>query len=142
MLEPLIEREGNLITLSGVGFLFLDEVRTPTQCVPFLSQRAWADCLENLARLAQCDPFRFLARVAKSREAFKQAEHVNTGNGMRWLKPGNTTDRYLVSVEGWRMLVWRAIREDEVGNDYPTRVVVDPTERSRYGPFTRMEIVR
>lgn len=143
VLEPLVEREGNLITLSGFGLLFLDEVRTPTECVPFLSQKAWDDCLNNLAKLPQCDPFRFLGRVAKSRHAFTLAEHVNAGGGLRWLKPGNTTDRYLVSVEGWRMLVWRAIREDEIGNDYPNRVTVQPAkDRKSYGPFTRMEIVR
>lgn len=143
VLEPLIEREGELVTLSGFGLLFLDEVRAPTECVPFLSQRAWDDCLNNLARLPQCNPFRFLGRVAKSRQAFKLAEHVNKGGGMRWLKPGNTTDRYLVSVEGWRMLVWRAIREDEVGKDYPNRITIDPaSERRSYSPFTRMETVQ
>ncbi len=142
VLEPLVEREGNWITLSGVGLLFLDEVRTPSECVPFLSQQAWDDCLNNLARLSNCDPFRFLRRVGNSGQAFRQAEHINQGNGLRWLKPGNTTDRYLVSLEGWRLLVWRAIREDQEGANYPQRVVVDPVrDRSRYAPFTRMEFV-
>jgi hypothetical protein len=104
---------------------------------------AWRDCLENLSRLANCDPFRFLERVARSDEALGAAEHINVGNGMRWLKPGRTTDRYLVSVEQWRLLVWRAVREDEVGSDYPTRVQVDPhRERDKYAPFSRMELHR
>jgi hypothetical protein len=142
LLEALVEFEGDSVTLSGVGLLFLDEVRTPTQLVPFLSRRAWDDCLKNLARLRECDPFRFLERVARSQEARRHAEHVNVGGGLRWLKPGRTTDRYLVSIEGWRLLVWRAIREDEVGADYPQQVTVNPArDRSQYSPFTRMEFV-
>ncbi|WP_203457590.1 hypothetical protein [Gloeothece citriformis] len=62
-------------------------------------------------------------------------------NGLYWLKPGNTTDRYLVSVEGWRMLVWRAIREDQQGSDYPNQVKVDPNQRQKYAPFMRMEFI-
>src|SRR5947209_15496418 len=109
----------------------------------FLSRKAWEDCLDNLAQLKNCDPFRFLHRVAADTNQFRLAEHINVGNGLRWLKPGRTTDRYLVSVEDWRMLVWRAIREDEVGADYPRRIAVDPaTDRARLGPFTRMEFDR
>jgi len=140
MLEPLIERESDLVTLSAVGLLLLDEVRTPTARVPFLSRKAWEDCLDNLCRLDDCNPFRFLLRVSADNQQFHVAEHINVGNGLRWLKPGNTTDRYLVSVEGWRLLVWRAIREDQEGPNYPQRVTVNPiTDRKRLGPFTRLE---
>ncbi len=143
MLEALVDFEGDSVTLSGVGLLFLDEVREPSQLVPFLSQRAWVDCLENLSQLPDCDPFRYLERVARSREAFRQAVHKDAGEGLKWLKPGRTTDRYLVSVEGWRMLVWRAIREDEEGSNYPEMVKVVPQrDRQKYAPFTRMEFVR
>ncbi len=142
LLEALVEFAGDGVTLSGVGLLFLDEVRTPSQLVPFLSQRAWNDCLNNLARLRECEPFRFLERMAQSQDARRLAEHVNVGDGLRWLKPGRTTDRYLVSVEGWRLLVWRTIREDEVGPHYPQKVTVDSQrERRQYSPFTRMEFV-
>ena len=69
-------------------------------------------------------------------------EHINVGNGLRWLKPGRTTDRYLVSVEGWRMLLWRAIREDQEGAQYARNINVNPaTERRSYAPFMRMEFV-
>ncbi|MBI2190702.1 MAG: putative CRISPR-associated protein [Planctomycetes bacterium] len=143
VLEPLIERHGAEITVSDVGFLFLEDVRSPTELVPFLSTRALSECLE-LAKLTNRDPFRFLQQVARAAHRGQIAakhEHVNVGNGMRWLKPGNTTDRYLVSVEGWRLLVWRAVREDEVGKDYPSRILVDPRhERDRYTPFIRMEL--
>jgi putative CRISPR-associated protein (TIGR02619 family) len=122
LLEPLVERTGTEVTLSAVGLLLLDEVRSPAALVPFLSRKAWEDCLVNLDRLPDCDPFRFLHRVAADHHQFSLAEHINVGNGLRWLKPGRTTDRYLVSVEHWRMLVWRGIREDEVGADRPCAI--------------------
>jgi putative CRISPR-associated protein (TIGR02619 family) len=141
-LEPLVEFTGKDITLSAVGFLFLDEMHKPSVLVPFLSRKAIEDCFDNLALLNNCDPFRFLSRVATSQEAFSKSEHINVGNGLRWLKPGNTTDRYLVSVEGWRMLVWRAIREDQEGPQYARTVTVTPSsERNNYSPFMRMEFV-
>ncbi len=140
--ESLVEFSDGDVTLSAVGFLFVEEMRSPSVLVPFLSQKAIKDCFENLIKLDDCDPFRFLSRVATSKEAFSQAEHINAGDGLRWLKPGNTTDRYLVSVEDWRMLVWRAIREDQVGSKYPTQVKVNPTtERRAYSPFMRMDFV-
>lgn len=142
LLEALVDSDGREVTLSGVGLLFLDEMRTPSLRVPFLSRQAWKDCFNNLAGLANCDPFRFLERVARSEEAFGLAEHINLGNGLRWLKPGRTTDRYLVSLEDWRLLVWRVIREDQKGPNYPNVVTIDPVrERSRFTPFTRMEYV-
>ena len=140
-LEPLIEQDGNQVTLSAIGLLFLDEVRQPMKLVPFLSRQAWADCWDNLSQLADCEPFRFLARMS-SPQLLEKHEHLNVGHGLRWLKPGRTTDRYLVSVENWRLLVWRAIREDQEGSNYPNSVRIDPLrERSAYGPFTRLEFV-
>lgn len=140
LLEPLVERTNVEVTLSAVGLLLLDEVRSPTALVPFLSRKAWKDCLDNLCQLHECDPFRFLLRVTADDNQLRLAEHINVGNGLRWLKPGRTTDRYLVSVENWRLLVWRAIREDQEGSDYPQRVTVNPiTDRKRLGPFTRLE---
>lgn len=140
--ESLVEFSGGQVTLSAVGFLFLDEMRSPSVFVPFLSQKAIRDCFDNLAQLDNCDPFRFLLRAATSKDSFRQYEHINVGNGLRWLKPGRTTDRYLVSVEGWRMLVWRAIREDQEGSNYASTVTVNPnTERQKYSPFMRMDFV-
>ncbi|MFW6296040.1 MAG: putative CRISPR-associated protein [Halothece sp.] len=142
LLEPLIEQSSEGITLSAVGFLFLEEMRKPSALVPFLSRKAIDDCFDNIAQLDDCDPFRFLQRVASSQNALSQAEHINIGDGLRWLKPGRTTDRYLVSVEGWRLLVWRVIREDEIGNQYASRVQVNPQrDRAKYAPFIRMEYV-
>ena len=141
-LEALVEHVGQEITLSAIGLLFLDEVRTTTRLVPFLSRQAWVDCWDNLQQLDNCDPFRFLTRMS-SPELLTEKTHVNVGNGLRWLKPGRTTDRYLVSVENWRLLVWRAIREDQIGGDYPQLVVVDPQrDRAKFAPFTRLEFSR
>ena len=138
-LEPLVEHIGQEVTLSAIGLLFLDEVRTATRLVPFLSRQAWDDCWDNLRQLDDCEPFRFLTRMS-SPQMLDKHEHINAGNGLRWLKPGRTTDRYLVSVEGWRLLVWRAIREDQVGGNYPQQIVIDPRrDRARYAPFTRLE---
>lgn len=105
----------------------------------FLSRAARMDCWENLKQLDDCDPFRFLARMS-SPQALAEKTHINVGNGLCWLKPGNTTDRYLVSAESWRLLVWRAIREDKVGADYPQQIDIDPLrDRNRYAPLTWLE---
>lgn len=78
-----------------------------------------------------------------SPESRKEHTHIDLKNGLLWLKPGRTTDRYLVSVEGWRLLVWRAIREDQEGKNYPQTVQVNPErDRRRYLPFVRMEYVK
>ncbi|HIK45969.1 MAG TPA: putative CRISPR-associated protein, partial [Leptolyngbyaceae cyanobacterium M65_K2018_010] len=140
--EPLVEMNGNDVTLSAVGFLFLEVIRKPSALVPFLSQKAIKDVFQNLASLDNCDPFRFLRRVSQSDDAFQQAVHINNNTGLYWLKPGRTTDRYLVSKEGWRLLVWRAIREDQEGSQYPSKVIVNPDkDRGNYAPFMRMEFV-
>lgn len=140
--ESLVEISAGQVTLSAVGFLFLDEMRSPAVLVPFLSQKAISDSFDNLMLLDDCDPFRYLSRVATSKEALKVATHINNGNGLYWLKPGRTTDRYLVSIEGWRLLVWRAIREDQEGADYPNTIKINPDEeRKNYSPFMRMDFV-
>ncbi|MDZ7950627.1 putative CRISPR-associated protein [Nostoc sp. DedQUE09] len=140
LLEPLVEVSNKQVTISAIGFLFLEEMRKPSALVPFLSQKAIKDCFDNIAKLDDCDPFRYLSKVSASTAAFESDKHINVGNGLYWLKPGRTTDRYLVSVEGWRMLVWRAIRKDQEGSDYPTKVKVNPdSERRAYSPFMRVD---
>jgi putative CRISPR-associated protein (TIGR02619 family) len=141
---PLIERLGNDVTLSAIGFLFLEEMRRPSALVPFLSQKAIEDCFRRVDTLDNRDPFMFLERVARSEQAFEQANHKNVGNGLYWLKPGaHTTDRYLVSRESWRLLVWRVIREDQEGSKYINTVQVDPNlDRGKYAPFMRMDFIR
>ncbi len=140
ILSPLIEKSGQNITLSAVGFLFLGEMKTHSVFVPYLSRKAIEDCFYNIGKLDDCDPFRFLMQVSKSEEALRQKEHINVRQGLRWLKPGRTTDRYLVSVEGWRLLVWRVIREDQEGKEYASNIEVNPErDRPRYLPFIRMD---
>jgi hypothetical protein len=52
-------------------------------------------------------------------------DHINLGDGFRVLKPGNTRDRYLVSREGARSLVWRI---------YDHREYDDPLQPHRERP--------
>jgi putative CRISPR-associated protein (TIGR02619 family) len=143
LLKPLVEETNEGMTLSAIGFLFLDIMRSSSALAPFLSRKPIDDCFDNLAQLDDCDPFRFLTRVAASPDTLKDSEHLNMGQGLRWLKPGRTTDRYLVSVEGWRLLVWRAIREDQEGKNYPQTIQVNNPKRDRrkYAPFVRMEYI-
>ncbi|PNK13448.1 putative CRISPR-associated protein [Cylindrospermopsis raciborskii] len=138
-LEPLTELVDNEITLSAVGCLFLDEIRSPRVLVPFLSRKAIDDCFDDLSQLDNCDPFRYLERVATHYN--ETAGHINVGDGFRWLKPGRTTDRYLVSQHGWRLLVWRAIREDKEGSNYADKVKVNSKNKRAHYPFLRMEFV-
>jgi putative CRISPR-associated protein (TIGR02619 family) len=139
ILEPLVEIIGEEVTTSGIGDLFLDEFRTPSVLVPFLSRKAWEDCYE-LSKLESRDPYQYLERMAANWNPGDPTTHCNNGNGTYWLKPGNTPDRYLVSVEGWKLLVWRVASKTELGGNYIKRIIVNPIEdRSRLGPFTRME---
>jgi len=140
ILESLVEFSNKQVTISAVGFLFLEEMRKPSVLVPFLSQKAISDCFDNIAKLDDCDPINYLLRVAKSTDSLESEKHINVGNGLYWLKPGRTTDRYLVSVEGWRLLVWRAIREDQEGGNYASKVKVNPDSKRRtYSPFMRVD---
>jgi putative CRISPR-associated protein (TIGR02619 family) len=144
-LDPLFEREGDAVTLSPVGLLILEEIRMPRGLVPFVSRRA-IDDLGHLANTEGCKPLDFLNRVARSREQLERASHDRLSNGLCWLKPGDhTRDRYLVSVEGWRLLVWRMVDHDEYDDlqqqdrcgDLGARFVAD--RRSRYEPFFRLD---
>jgi putative CRISPR-associated protein (TIGR02619 family) len=140
LLDPLIETSNEGITLSAIGFLFLDAMQRPSNLVPFLSRKALDDCFDNVIKLENCDPFRFLNRVASSSAILDSNKHLPMEKGLWWLKPGNTKDRYLISVEGWRLLVWRVIRKDQEGDKYPQTVTVSPErDRRKYLPFIRME---
>ncbi len=105
LLEALVEKEGDQVTISALGFLFLEQVRKPIHLVPFLSQRAWVG-VRALAGRSDCDPHRFIERVSADPRQLDRHEHINLGQGLRWLKPGNTPDRYLVCAADWRLLVW------------------------------------
>lgn len=109
----LFEREGGHYTLSAVGMLLWQTLRERRPLVPYVSHAAIQELCE-LARRENCHPFEFLNRVCRSADQFESKKHGNAGAGLTWLKPGNTADRYLVSVEeGWRLLVWRAVAHDD-----------------------------
>jgi hypothetical protein len=150
-LEPLFEDVGQgQVSLSPVGFLIWEELERPSALVPYLSRRAFDDLLKIRA-IEGCKPDDYLARVARSREQLEAGRHASDEpwkQGLFWLKPGqHTRDRYLVSVEGWRLLVWRIVlhqgeyetlltqnRKTDVG----ARMMAE--RRAQYMPFVRMEL--
>lgn len=147
-LEALIEIENGQLTFSPVGFLFWEEIRKPSSLVPYLSRPAIHD-LETLSDKEGCKPLEFLQRVGRSREQFDAAKHDALDGGLFWLKPGqHTRDRYLVSEEGWRLLVWRMADHDEYDrllqenrqSNLGAKLVKE--RRSRYEPFFRMDLYR
>lgn len=147
VLDSLFEDVGQgQVSLSPVGFLIWEELERPTALVPFLSRRAFDDLLK-VRVIEGCKPDAFLDRVARVREHLDNAKHDPWSNGLFWLKPGeHTRDRYLVSVEGWRLLVWRIVDHDEYDKlltqnrkaDAGARVVAE--RRAQYAPFVRMEL--
>lgn len=146
-LEPLFEDQGQgQVSLSPVGFLIWEELERPTALVPFLSRRALDDLLKIRATEG-CKPDEYLERVSRVREHLESGRHEPWSNGLFWLKPGeHTRDRYLVSLEGWRLLVWRIVDHDEYDRlltenrkrDAGARVVAE--RRAHYAPFVRMEL--
>lgn len=140
-LMPLFEIDGAQVSLSAIGILVHEDLRRPVAYRVYLSQKAVAG-IKGLKSRADTDPVRFLGRVAADRNAFENARHANVGEGFSWLKPGSTTDRYLVSIEGDdRMLVWEAV--DHQSYD---RMSTNPelgkaclANRRAYGPFLHLE---
>lgn len=146
LLENLFEELGDgLITLSPVGFLIREELQRPTSLVPFLSRRAFNDLLK-LNGLEKADPENYLLRMARSPDQLALSRHVNWSNDLFWLKPGeHTRARYLVSIEGWRLLVWRicdhkeyeSLVDENRKRDQGARLLTE--RRTQYAPFVRME---
>jgi len=146
-LESLFEEVGaGQISLSPVGFLIWEELARPSALVPYLSRRAFDDLLRVRA-IEGCKPDDYIARVARVREHLLAGKHDPWSNGLFWLKPGqHTRDRYLVSVEGWRLLVWRIVDHAEYDEmltqnrktDAGARLAAD--RRALYAPFVRMEL--
>ncbi|MDP2783984.1 MAG: putative CRISPR-associated protein [Sulfurimicrobium sp.] len=139
---PLIEEtDGGQITLSAIGLMFWEEINRPSALVPYLSRPAM-DGLRKISQLAGRDPAQYLRRIAADHAKLENDKHGNAGDGLFWLKPGRTTDRYLVSVENWRLLVWRIEDHDEY-NKLSANQALGATARaertSKYAPFFRME---
>ena len=146
-LEPLFEDQGRgQVSFSPVGFLIWEELERPTALVPYLSRRAIDDLLE-VRMIEGCKPDEYLERVSRSRNLLESGKHEPWKQGLFWLKPGeHTRDRYLVSVEGWRLLVWRIVDHREYDDlltlnrktDAGARIVAE--RRTQYAPFVRMEL--
>ena len=146
-LAPLFEDQGEgQVSLSPVGFLIWEELARPSALVPYLSRRALDD-LPTVRKIEGCKPDDYLARVARNREQLDRGRHEPWSHGLFWLKPGpHTRDRYLASVEGWRLLVWRLTDHEEYDTlldrarkgDVGAAIVAE--RRNHYEPFVRMDL--
>ncbi len=145
-LAPLFEAMGkDQVTLSPVGFLIWEVLERPATLVPYLSRRAFDDLME-VRDIAGVDPVEYLIRMATSPDQLETNRHKLWSQGLFWLKNGDTRDRYLVSIEGWRLLVWRirdhqdydAMLDQNRKTDVGARIVAE--RRSRYEPFVRMDL--
>jgi putative CRISPR-associated protein (TIGR02619 family) len=139
----LFEKEGDQVTLSPAGFLLLEELLKPQPLTPYISREAIKG-LVRLERIKGVNPADYLHRLVRNRESFLAARHGNAGEGLFWLKPGNTTDRYLVSEEdGWKLLVWEMCDHDEYDR-MSAQSNLGATARgqraSRYAPFFRLDL--
>ena len=143
-LEVLFDVDDPNVTLSAVGFLVLEELQKPSALIPYLSQEAMSG-LRKLRARSDVNPLEYLERIARHPDKLSKDKHGNAEAGLFWLKPGNTTDRYLASIEDdWKLLVW----EMHGHEDYEERSGVSGlgkavrNERTRrYAPFFRMEIL-
>ena len=146
-LSPLFEEIGEgQVTLSPVGFLIWEELERPSVLVPYLSRRALDDLI-SVRGIEGTKPVEYLTRVASDSEQLERGRHEVWTQGLFWLKPGqHTRDRYLVSVEAWRLLVWRILDHGEYDkmldqarkSDVGVRVASE--RRDRYEPFVRMDL--
>lgn len=139
-LMPLFEIDGAQVSLSAIGILVLEDLQKPVAYRAYLSQKAVAG-IKNLGSRADTDPIRYLLRVAADRNAFNASLHGNAGQGFSWLKPGSTSDRYLVSIEEDRMLVWEAVDHQDY-EQMSNRSSVGGAclaNRRAYVPFLRLE---
>ena len=139
-LMPLFEIDGAQVTLSAIGILVLEDLQKPVAYRVYLSQKAVAG-IKDLDSRADTDPIRFLLRVAADHNAFSAALHGNAGQGFSWLKPGRTSDRYLVSIEEGRMLVWEAVNHQDYDlmSSRPDLGGTCLANRRAYAPFLRLE---
>lgn len=146
VLEPLFERENQQITLSPIGLLVWEELSQPTALVPYLSRLAFEDLLK-LRTNKNIRSEEFLTRIATNREQLERAIHLNW-KPFFWLKPGeHTRDRYLVSIEGWRLLVWRIVDHEDyeqwLQRQRSSGDAVGLLQRERpakYAPFVRLDL--
>lgn len=140
----LFEQEGSEVTLSGIGVLMLEELQKPSALSVYISQEAMKG-LEKLRGMADVDPLEYLLRVSKDFSKLEKDKHGNAGNGLTWLKPGNTRDRYLVSIEDeWKLLVWEMHEHSAYDQRSKMKNLgssVKAMRGQRYSPFFRMDFV-
>jgi hypothetical protein len=140
-LEILFEQDGHEVTFSAVGMLLWRTLKGRRPLLAYISHQA----LEEFWRLEQredCQPSRFINSICQSPAQLESKRHGHAGAGLTWLKPGNTTDRYLVSVEeGWRLLIWRAVDHTEYDRLNDQRALGrDLRGSSAVHPFVRLDL--
>jgi putative CRISPR-associated protein (TIGR02619 family) len=136
----LFETHGQEATLSAIGHLLLDRLKEKRAKIVYVASEAF----KGIMKLdAACNSIDFLQRCAASSAAFEKARHASIGEGFSWLKPGNTTDRYLVTVEDWKLLVWKAVDHAEYEDLAKNTKLASGLLRSRssHGPFFRLDVV-
>jgi putative CRISPR-associated protein (TIGR02619 family) len=125
---------GGRVTLSPIGLLVFERLRAARATQPlavYLSREAWGD----FGRAPpDWDVTAFLRRLRTAGDVDRYRHPLP--DGTLWLKPGNTSDRYRVELEGDRLLVYRILAHD----DYE-RAVGRGWSRSQYAPFTRFDLV-
>jgi putative CRISPR-associated protein (TIGR02619 family) len=125
---------GGQVTLSPLGLLVWERLRQVQGARPlavYLSRAAWDDFVKAPR---DWDVAGFLHRLRTVADVDRYRHP--TSDSSLWLKPGNTSDRYRVELEGDRLLVYRILPHDEyeraVGRAWP---------RAQYGPFLRFDVV-
>lgn len=140
--NSLFEVDDNNITLSPVGLLIWEELHKPSALTPFLSRKAFDDFL----KYPNFSPIDYIEKICRDINQIENAKHDSWTHGLFWLKPGNTSDRYLVSINGWRLLVWRMMLHDEYDHILDENRKADLGKRfienrnRDYAPFVRMEL--
>jgi len=140
-LEALFEFENGCVTLSPVGILVLGELGQARAFVPYLSRCSLEDLLK-IGQLAGRNPQEFIERLARNPRQLEEKTHARLPGGFVWVKPGNTTDRYLVSVDRFRLLVWRIVdhAEYERFSSWQEKQWEALRSDARCWPFVRMDL--
>lgn len=135
LLLSLFEEIGNELTLSAVGFLMFEQLQKPVQleaCVSKEARTSLNDWPHAEAFLLQC---------AHSPTFLKEKEHASLEGGLKWLKPGNTSDRYLVETREGRLLTWEIVKHDDYDRKGEQLAQQARERLGRYFPFIRLPLM-
>lgn len=137
--DLLFEVHGDEATLSAIGYLLLDRLKEKRAKIVYVALSTYKELLQLDG---SCHSIDFLQRCAADPGALEKARHASIGQGFIWLKPGNTTDRYLITIEGWKLLVWKAVNHAEYDRLSENKRLGQElaNKRASTGPFVRLDI--